>query len=161
VNKKLLKSILSLSLFLIPIPSVYASNDPSSIVPTTATSTETSTQETTVDVTSLFNIAAVAEASGSFAPYTYGYVGPVDGQGQYGRVTLTSTTNDPSTSANVEVYYDGYWHTPDFNDSDFAFLDFGSGGIATTNFYMSIGRKYRLHVFNYTGTATGYIRAYD
>ncbi|KAA9000404.1 hypothetical protein F4V43_14845 [Paenibacillus spiritus] len=155
MRKSALTLCLGLSLSLIASTTVLAADG------SISTSTETTPiTDNASNASTTFSTAAVSESYVSVAPYSQGYTGAVDGQGIYGRVTLQSTTKDPSTFATVEVFYNGVWHTPDFNDSDFVYLDLDSG-ISTTNFYMSTGRKYRLHIFNNSGTATGYIRAYD
>ncbi|MDQ0816088.1 hypothetical protein QF033_000666 [Bacillus pumilus] len=109
-----------------------------------------------------------ASAASTFESVTVGgwdnaYTSPVDGQGQYGRITLQGTAGSQAY-AFVEVYYNGTWHRPTVNEPDFGWLWLGSGvSQDTTNYYMEKGKKYRLYV-NTTGsnyTAKGYIRTYD
>ncbi len=105
------------------------------------------------------SIFGLAEDSFIVDPMTQGYSRPIDGQGKYGRITISS--NGTYGWATVEVNSNGTWRTPQSGDPDFAFLYLPNGGSATTNYYMSKGYQYRLKVYAQSEPVNGYIRAYD
>ncbi|QZN77390.1 hypothetical protein [Paenibacillus sp. DR312] len=118
----------------------------------------------------LMLILSLSIATGAFAAssasivvekWTNNVTAPVDGQGQYGRVTLASYVG--SGTANIQIKEPGSttWRSPTFSDPDFLFLQTPeNGGTATTSFWMSRGHQYRLQVWGDNGVTAGYIYNY-
>ncbi|WP_224930532.1 hypothetical protein [Bacillus safensis] len=109
--------------------------------------------------------ASAANTFGSVnvPPRSTGYTETVDGQGQYGRITLEGTVGS-YPYAFVEVYSNGQWKQPTINDPELGFLSLiNNVSRDTDNYYFEKGKKYRLYVSTLAEeySAKGYIRTYD
>lgn len=108
-----------------------------------------------------------ASAASTFESITVGSrensvsTSPVDGQGQYGRITLQGPSGS-GAFAFVEIYQNGTWHRPNIHEHGFGWLWLSDGvSEATNNYYMEKGKKYRLSVSTSDYSAKAYIRTYD
>ncbi|WP_366561792.1 hypothetical protein AB0R65_14485 [Bacillus velezensis] len=105
--------------------------------------------------------AASTYESVNVGPWESKYTGVVEGQGQYGRITLQGTAGS-GADAWVEVYTNGNWYMPNVHEREFGWLALLDGvSTDTTNYYFEKGKKYRLGVSGNGYGAKGYIRTYD
>ncbi|TPG93500.1 hypothetical protein EEL32_00120 (plasmid) [Brevibacillus laterosporus] len=105
-------------------------------------------------------VPAFAASSSSVTVGTYEHVmsGAVDGAGQYGKITLSS-----SGDASLYVYYnkgDGVWKLWTINEGGKGWIFLGeSGGTDYLDFYMNYGWQYKIEVFaSSSPSATGTIK---
>ncbi|MEK5418861.1 MULTISPECIES: hypothetical protein [Paenibacillus] len=121
---------------------------------------ESSANTSPSSIDSIAPFVAGESTSVVVAPVTYQFSNPINGAGQYGKITLES-----AGKASLYVYYNtgnGVWTSMNIHDpgTSFILLDAGQGSDSLT-FYMNLGWQYKVYVFAETHTAKGYIRNYQ
>lgn len=115
--------------------------------------------------TNSLSVQAVGESTSVTAVSRGNYVmsSPINGAGQYGKITLTS-----KGESTLFVYInkgDGVWRQQNIGDSGVGhlFLE-AKGGSDSLTFYMNKGWQYKIEVSSSVGnaySATGYIKNYQ
>ncbi|MEK3947323.1 hypothetical protein MHB46_02380 [Paenibacillus sp. FSL H7-0703] len=107
-------------------------------------------------------IFAASSANIVVEKWTSNVTVPVDGQGQYGRVTVASYSGSGSVRIQIKEPDSTTWRSPTVNDADFLFLSTpDNGGTVTANYWMSRGYQYRLSVWGDNAITAGYIYNYQ
>ncbi|OMD84351.1 hypothetical protein BSK49_20960 [Paenibacillus odorifer] len=121
---------------------------------------ESSANTSSSSIDSIAPFVAGESTSVVVAPVTYTLSNPINGAGQYGKITLES-----AGKASLFIYYNtgnGVWTNMGINDPGDSgiLLDAGEGS-ESLDFYMNLGWQYKIKVYAETHTAKGYIRNYQ
>ncbi|MCE3202783.1 hypothetical protein [Paenibacillus sonchi] len=152
--------LLTAAISLVTAVPTFAENESSADATSSFAANESSANASLSSIESIVPLAAGESTSVVVNPVTYAFSSPINGAGQYGKISLES-----SGKAELFVYYntgDGVWRSTDISypGTGFIFLD-ESGGSSSLNFFMNLGWQYKVYVFADTYTAKGYIRNYQ
>ncbi|WP_036725907.1 hypothetical protein [Paenibacillus sp. FSL R7-277] len=157
--KKKLSSIffLTTAISLVTAVPAFASNE-SDVNTTPLFESNSITSPSSKD--SIVPLAVGESTSITVDPVNHGFSNPINGAGQYGKITLESVGK-----ANLFVYYNtgnGVWTQMNISDpgTGFILLDAGEGS-KSLNFFMNLGWQYKVNVSAYTHIAKGYLRNYQ